>query len=36
VTRDGLAAFGAVCARAAGVRTVGAEVIDLSRTEIQS
>jgi 3-carboxy-cis,cis-muconate cycloisomerase len=35
VTRDGLAAFGAVCARAAAVcARLAREVIDLSRTEI--
>ena len=36
VTRDGLAAFGAVCARAAGLcARLAREVIDLSRTEIR-
>jgi 3-carboxy-cis,cis-muconate cycloisomerase len=35
VTRDGLASFGAVCARAAAICTrLAREVIDLSRTEI--
>ena len=36
VTRDGLATFGAVCARAAGLcARLAREVIDLSRTEIR-
>jgi len=36
VTRDGLAAFGAVCARAAGLcARLAREVIDLSRSEIR-
>jgi 3-carboxy-cis,cis-muconate cycloisomerase len=36
VTRDGLASFGAVCARAAGLcARLAREIIDLSRTEIR-